>query len=264
MIHTISIITKRGSTLSIKACGNSGPALFLLHGFPLDHRMWLNQIEPLGERYRVIVPELRGFGHSTVDSDYTLADLAEDVEQVRQHLAAREQIHLVGLSMGGYVCFEYWHAYSMNLKSLALANTKPSADDETAKQGRLAMAAKAIEQGTWSAVSPMLDRLIGADSRGSAVESAMREMMESASPQAVAAAQRAMASRRDFTSMLPSIAIPTLVITGQHDVIAPPEPTKSWASQIPNSRYVELPGSGHMTTMESPESFNQALIDFIR
>jgi 3-oxoadipate enol-lactonase len=264
VIHTISIITKRGNTLSIKACGNSGPALFLLHGFPLDHRMWLNQIEPLGERYRVIVPELRGFGQSTVDSDYSLADLAEDVEQVRQHLAAREQIHLVGLSMGGYVCFEYWHAYTMNLKSLVLANTKPSADDETAKQGRFAMAAKALEQGTWPAVAPMMDRLIGANCRGSAVETTMREMMESASPQAVAAAQRAMAERRDFTPMLPSIAIPTLIITGQHDVIAPPEPTQAWASQIPNSRYVELPDAGHMTTMESPEQFNQALIDFIR
>jgi 3-oxoadipate enol-lactonase len=262
LIHSISLITPRGSTLSIKACGK-GPSLFLIHGFPLDHRMWIHQMEPLSNHFQVIAPELRGFGGSTVDSDYTLADLADDIEQVRTHLSNNQPIRLVGLSMGGYVCFEYWRKYGHHLHALVLANTKPSADDDAAKQGRLAMADKALKEGTWPAVAPMIDRLLPSTAKGTAVDSQMREMMQSASPQAVAAAQRAMAQRTDFTAQLPSIKTRTLVITGELDPIAPPAATKTWAGQIPDAKTVVLPGVGHMTPLESPQQFNEELTAFL-
>lgn len=263
MIHSISIITQRGHTLSIKAAGSAGPVVMLIHGFPLDHRMWLKQILPLAERFRVLVPELRGFGGSTVDADYSMVDLAEDIEQVRVHLASREQIHLVGLSMGGYVCFEYWRAFGPQLKSLVFANTKPSIDDEPTQQRRLAMAEQVLITGTWAAVAPMMERLIPASAFGTQIETDMQHMMQSASPQAVAAAQRAMANRLDFVPLLKTIKTPTLVITGQYDVIAPPEPTRAWSEQIPNAQFVELTGSGHMTTLEVPEDFNRVLLEFL-
>lgn len=262
LIHSISLITPRGSTLSIKACGK-GPSLFLIHGFPLDYRMWVHQIEPLSNHFQVIAPELRGFGGSTVDSDYTLADLADDIEQVRTHLSNNQTIRLVGLSMGGYVCFEYWKKYSQHLHSLVLANTKPSADDDTARQARLAMADKALKEGAWPAVAPMIDRLIPPTAKGTAVESQMREMMQSASPQAVAAAQRAMAQRTDFTAQLPGIKLKTLVITGELDPIAPPAATKIWAGQIPDAKCVVFSGVGHMTPLESPQQFNEELTSFL-
>lgn len=263
MIHHLSIITARGQTLSIKASGSAGPPVFLIHGFPLDYRMWSEQIEALAQRFRVIVPELRGFGGSTVDADYALSDLADDIEQVRIHLASKDKIHLIGLSMGGYVAFEYWHRHGTNLRSLVLANTKPDRDSPAAAQNRLDMADHAIRQGTWPAVSPMMDRLIASSSKGTAVEEKMREMMMSASPLAIAAAQRAMANRRDFCSLLSGITTPTLVLTGQLDSIAPPEATQQWASKLPLGKFAEIPAAGHMTTLETPELFNAIVTQFL-
>lgn len=261
LIHSISLITPRGNTLSIKACGK-GPALFLIHGFPLDYRMYVHQIEAFADRYQVIVPELRGFGGSTIDGDYSLADLADDIEQIRSHLSNHQPIRLVGLSMGGYVCLEYWRKYRHHLDSLVLANTKPDGDDDLTKQARLAKAEQALNEGTWSSVAPMLDRLIPQAARGTAIESRMSEMMQSASPQAVAAAQRAMSQRDDFTALLPSIATKTLVITGELDPIAPPQATQAWASQIPAASYREFPAVGHMSPLESPQLFNDTLSAF--
>lgn len=263
LIHTISLISARGNTLNIKACG-SGQPLFLLHGFPLDHRMWLNQIEPLGAHFQVIAPDFRGFGSSSLEGDYSIVDLADDVEQVRIHLAANRPIHLVGLSMGGYVCLEYWKKHSAKLASLVLANTKPTADDPIARQGRLEMAEKAIREGSWPAVAPMMDRLIAPTSKNTAIESAMCEMMQSARPEAVAAAQKAMAQRIDFTDSLPNIQLQTLVVTSELDPIAPPDATRLWSRQIPNAQYVEFAGAGHMSTLEVPDQFNATLLKFLR
>lgn len=263
MIHNISLIAPRGNTISIKACGNAGPALFLLHGFPLDHRMWLNQIESFGKRFRVIVPELRGFGGSTVDTSYSFADLAGDVELVRKHLAGNEKVNMIGLSMGGYVCFEYWRHFGRELDKLVLANTKPSADDEVTRRARLVMGEKALSEGSWAAAESMMERLIPKHCRGTTLEDEMREMMESAAPEAVAKAQQAMAQRADFGDLLPTIQTPTLVITGELDVIAPPESTRQWASKLPNGTYCEFPNAGHMTTMEIPDQFNEAVLNFL-
>lgn len=236
----------------------------LVHGFPLDHRMWLDQIEPLAEQYRVIVPELRGFGGSTVDSDYTLAELAVDLEQVRIHLSSNQPMHLVGLSMGGYVALEYWAQFRGNLRSLTLANSKPTQDDTAAREGRINMAKVAREQGSWPAVAPMLERLLPPQASGSKVYLRVREMMEQATPEAIAAAQLAMAGRRDFSGQLDSIRVPTLVTTGQLDAIADPEVTRQWATKIPQATFVEFAGSGHLTPMELPEQFYQQLSQFLK
>ncbi len=225
--------------------------------------MWLNQIEAFSKRFRVIVPELRGFGGSTVDNDYNFSDLAADVELVRKHLAGPEKIHLIGLSMGGYVCFEYWRHFGREIDKLVLANTKPNSDDEVIQRARLVMGEKALREGSWAAASSMMDRLLPAHSRGTALEDRMREMMETAAPEAVAKAQRAMAGRADFVDLLPTMQTPTLVITGELDVIAPPEATRQWASLIPNGKYVEFKNAGHMTTMEVPDQFNQAVMEFL-
>jgi pimeloyl-ACP methyl ester carboxylesterase len=138
-LHEISLIAAAGNTISVKACGK-GSAIIFLHGFPLDHRMWLSQLIELSDRFYCLAIEVRGFGGSSLDGEYLLQDLADDVEQVRRLLSPDQPVHLVGLSMGGYVAFEYWRKYRQNLATLTLANTKPGADSEDAKQQRLQMA----------------------------------------------------------------------------------------------------------------------------
>ncbi len=256
------MITSSGATLSVKASG-TGPVVFLLHGFPLDHRMWLPLIETLRGQYHCIALDLRGFGGSTLDGDYSLADLAEDIECIRARLAQNQQINLVGLSMGGYVALEYWHRYGQHLNSLTLANTKPSADDPAGSAARLEMAQSAISQGAWSAVSPMLSRLLPAKTLETNIGDCVREMMRAASSDAVAAAQRAMARRREFTELIPSVRTPTLVITGELDPIAPPDATRQWSAAIPNCIYREISTSGHLTPLEKPNEFRTILTGFL-
>ena len=83
-----------------------GPVVVLLHGFPLDRSMWSAQVSDVGSIYRLITPDLRGFGQSAApDGIYTMDDMADDVAELLGTLGIREPIVLGGLSMGGYVAF---------------------------------------------------------------------------------------------------------------------------------------------------------------
>lgn len=265
MIHTVGLTGPRGNTISVYAAGH-GPAVMLLHGFPLNHRMWLKQLVALSSRYKVLVPEFRGFGKSALlDAPYTLADLAQDVEFVRLSLANAAPMHLCGLSMGGYVAFEYWRSYSKHLSSLILSNTKPGLDPEAARSGRLAMAEAVHTHGTWATVEPMLPRLLSNNRprEEDTVVSQLTEMLQQPSPPAIAAAQVAMAGRRDFSSELASINLPTLVISSEDDVICPAEESRDWSSQIPGAEFSVIPQAGHLPPMENPAAFNAALESFV-
>ncbi len=266
LTNTISLLAPRGNTISITAAG-SGPPLILLHGFPLDRRMWQFQWSALASDFHVIVPELQGFGMSTLGQpQVSLADLADDIETVRSHLAAETRIHLCGLSMGGYVALEYWQRHRRHLAAIILANTKPGGDTQSARQGRLAMAEAAVAQGTWPAVSGMLPKLLGAGTRANSPELTARveEIMRSAAPESVAAAQRAMADRADFTDRLSEFTLPTLVVTGEEDELAPPAATSRWAEQIPGAVFKCLPSAGHLTPLEAPREFNTTIASFLR
>lgn len=262
MLHSIQLIAPRGNVLSIQAAG-AGPALILLHGFPLDHRMWIEQLSELSQHFHVIAPDLRGFSQSTLnDSPYTLKELADDVEFIRVHLAGEQPLRLCGLSLGGYIAFEYWQHYRQHLALLILANTKPTADDAATRAGRLKMAAEAVELGSWAAVEGLFPKLLSEVTRRQqpAVADSVEAMMRAAPAAAIAAAQQAMASRRDFTAALPTMHTPTLVITGGDDPIAPPAATEGWAKLIPGARYACIADAGHLTPLEQPAQFNALVL----
>jgi len=266
-MHHLSFLAERGNLISVTTAGH-GPPLILLHGFPLDHRQWLPQLTSLSANYHVIAPDLRGFGRSALtDQPYTLADLAGDVEQVRQHFSNGERIALCGLSMGGYVAFEYWRSYASHLTGLILANTKPDADSDQARQARLDMCTQAQQVGAWEAVAGMLPKLLTehhlSEQQGEAFL-ATQQMLKECSVEAVCRAQHALAQRADFIAKLPSIQTPTLVITGEADSIAPADATRKWAAVIPNSSCHVIPQAAHLTPLESPVRFNQLLHDFLQ
>jgi 3-oxoadipate enol-lactonase len=263
LIHSIQILGPRGNTLAVHAAGEGRP-LFLIHGFPLDYRMWQSQLIGLASRFHVVAVNLRGFGASTLDeTDYRIDELAQDVEFLRHHLAGNQPILLGGLSMGGYVAFEYWRQFKDQLSGLILSNTKPTADNEAGKKTREAMANKAHAEGAWPAIEPMLSRLLCDHTRTTKPEvvSEVEQMMRSVSASAIVAAQNAMANRRDFTELLPSIRVPTLVIAGRSDPIAPADEGQLWSSEIPNAIFKVLDYTAHLSPMEAPELFNQAVIE---
>lgn len=265
MQNSISILTSSGRSLNLIGAGHGYP-LMLLHGFPLDTRMWKNQLGSLSSSYQCIAPEFRGFGQSSSESGgYSLGDLAEDIEYVRSHMAHEQQIVLCGLSMGGYVALEYWSRYPQHLAGLILSNTNPFADPPETVQNRLKTADLAKSQGTWAATEPMIPKLLSEHTLTSApdVVDSVKAMLQATPPSAIANAQQAMAKRQDFSPRLSQITTPTLVVTSELDALAPPEQTKQWAAELPNSSVEIIPGAGHLPPLEAPQAFDKAVIGFL-
>lgn len=264
MIHKLSIATRGGNMMQVASAG-SGPALLLVHGFPLDHSMWNDQLAGLSDRFHVLAPDMRGFGASTSFEAYSIADLADDLEYVRYHFANQKQLFVCGLSMGGYVALEYWRRHAKHLAGLILADTKPHTDEEEVVAARLAMASRVLEVGAWEATHGMLPRLLSTcrATGHDTVTADVARMLESAQPKAIAAGQIAMAERAAFDSQLIDINVPTQVICGSHDAICSPQLTRQWAKNIAGARLDIIKDAGHIPPMENPAAFNLAVSSFL-
>jgi 3-oxoadipate enol-lactonase len=250
----------------------AGQPILLVHGFPLDHTMWDSQIESLSKHARVIAPDLRGFGQSPlgpVDPTHGITmeryadDLAEFLNEL--NLGPDHPIVFIGLSMGGYIAWQFARKYATRLQALVLLDTRSIADTDEARAGRIKMAENVAEWGSGRVAEMMGPKLVApsAFEKKPAVVTALRRVVESTSPAAIAAAQRGLAARPDMTSFLPQINVRTLFIVGDQDVISPPAEMQAIAGAIPNAEFIVIPNSGHMTTMEQPESVNEALTRFI-
>src|SRR5713101_5532948 len=195
-------ITSGDAEIAYESLG-SGPPVLLLHPFPAHHELWLPAAQTLLSRYRVILPDLRGHGDSGVgEGPASMAKHAADVARILDH-AEVGRAAFVGVSIGGYVLFEFWRRYRSRVAALALCNTKAPADTPEAKAGRLQAAADVMERGTEPFFESMVPKLLGKttlDTRPDLVEGALR-MMRKMSPEDVAQVQRGMAERPDSVPM---------------------------------------------------------------
>lgn len=244
----------------------SGTPLLLVHGFPLDNTMWVGQIDGLADACRVIAPDLRGFGASSVTTEtVTMEQFADDLAALLDSLAISEPIVFCGLSMGGYVAWQFALRHPQKLAKLIVCDTRAIADSAEAAAGRLKMAEKVLAEGSQIAADAMQPKLFGpntAAQQPQVVEST-RQVMLRTKPAGIAAALRGMAQRPDVTSRLSEITVPTLVICGQHDGISPPAEMRGIADKLPNARFVEVPDVGHMAPLEAPALVNQEIRQFI-
>jgi pimeloyl-ACP methyl ester carboxylesterase len=121
------------------------------------------------------------------------------------------------------------------------------------------------EEGTAFLAEEMLPKLVGATTRErrALILGRIRAMVESAPAYAVAWAQRAMAARPDSFDTLRSVDVPTLVVVGEEDELAPPADAQAMADAVPGARLVTIPKSGHLTAVETPDEFNAAMLDFL-
>jgi len=243
-----------------------GLPVVLVHGFPLDHSMWNAQIDALSRRYRVIAPDMRGFGRSGVDQTTVgMERLADDLAALLDALEVRRPVAMAGLSMGGYVAFQFWRKYGSQLAGLILLDTRSVADSAEVAAGRLEMAERVLREGPAPLIDNMTPRLFAKtvlDSRPDIVDT-LQHVMLNTDRRAIAAALRGMAERPDVTGMLAKIDCPTLVIVGQEDAISTSDEMHEIARAIPTAEFLEIAGSGHMTTMEKPGEVNAALLEFL-
>src|SRR4029077_4701210 len=193
----------------------------LLHPFPAHHEFWLPVAEALASRYRLILPDLRGHGQSGAgEGPATMAKHAADVARVMDD-ARVDRAPLIGVSIGGYLLFEFWRTHRSRVAALALCNTKAPPDNAEARAARLQAANDVLERGIEPFLQSMVSRLFGKttrDTRPDLIDGALR-MMRQMSPEDIAQVQRGMAERPDSIDTLKTINVPTLLVTGEEDIM---------------------------------------------
>ncbi|MBL8728668.1 MAG: alpha/beta hydrolase [Planctomycetes bacterium] len=242
-----------------------GPLAVLIHGYPLDHRMWLDVLHgPLAEQRTLVAVDLRGHGDSPWCGDdvHPMDLFADDVSAVIRTLGDGP-LDVVGLSMGGYVAQALWARHPALVRSLALVDTRSRPDDEAAKAGRDAAIQTVVEQGRAAIANGMLGKLLAPrperDVRALLLRARLHTMIESLPVETIVADLRGLRDRPDRTPMLAGITVPTLVVVGSDDRITPPAEARQMSAAIPGARLATLPGCGHMTPMEDPVGFAREL-----
>ena len=255
--------TVNGTTLFYQESGRGLP-LVLLHGFPLDHRVWHKQVHDLSGVCRVITPDLRGFGQSLGGGAFTIASLAEDLYVLLSQIRALPCV-LGGLSMGGYVALEYERQYASTLRGLILIDTRAADDAPDVRAGRDAMIELAKTAGSAAVAGQMLPKVLapGAfDSRPDLVAE-LKSIMEACPPQTIEHAQAAMRDRPDYRPTLQRIAAPTLIIVGESDAMTPPTLAEAMHQSIPGSTVSIIKDAGHMSPIEQPQQVSRAIRHFL-
>lgn len=248
--------------------GDGERAVVFVHGFPFRATMWEPTIPvALEAGFRVVVPDLPGFGMSDVPgprSDYSVDNYADLVTGLIAELGLGRVV-LVGLSMGGYIALAVARRHPEVLAALVLADTRADPDTPEGRQTRSDQQALVEEHGE---VAPLVDGLLNrilSDSspHHAEVRATLGAMMRATATAGWIGALEAMKTRRDQTDLLPTIAVPTLVIVGESDALIPVDVAEGMAKALPNARLDVVPNAGHVANMENPEVFNRALAQFL-
>lgn len=249
-----------GATIYYTEQGHGLPVI-LVHGFPLDHRIWKHQVDALSRQYRVIAPDLPGFGQSGATPPFSIQSLAETLHHFARSIDACPFV-LGGLSMGGYVALAYAVEYPTDLKGLMLIDTRCEADTMEAKENRLRMIDVCNQKGPAAIADLMVSKMLAPGADAAVRTDLMRIMQECPSP-AIVQALQAMHDRADYRDKLASIAVPTLVIVGESDAITPPDGAIAMSREIPQSKVCVIHGAGHLAPMERPEKVNAEIAAFL-
>jgi pimeloyl-ACP methyl ester carboxylesterase len=258
-------LTLPGVELALADHGAGRPVV-LIHGFPMDHSIWSEQVQSLARHYRVITPDLRGLGRSSITSGkVSVEQWADDLAAMLDALKITERIVLGGLSMGGYVAFRFFQAHRARLAGLILCDTKAAADTPQAAAGRLETAQRVQREGARFLADAMLPRLLAPATlaRQAEVADRLRQIILAGDPAGYAATSRGLAERPDFTPLLPRIDCPTLLIVGRQDAISTVAEMNAMARAIPGSRIVEIEAAGHVTPLEAPAEVSAAMEEFL-
>jgi len=255
--------TINGAAIFYEDSGKGSPPLVLVHGFPLDSRIFADQATSLSKDRRVIRPDLRGFGQSQSSApSFSIASLADDLDALLKDIDALPCV-LGGLSMGGYIALAFATKYASDLKGLILIDTRSEGDTSDGKAARDKMVASLKQGGSRAIADQMFPKMLAPQNQSTEVGARARNIMESQRPETIERALIAMRDREDYTSILPSIVAPTLVLVGENDTIAPPDLAKKLHAAIPNSILQIIPNAGHLSTMEQPQAVTQAIREFL-
>jgi 3-oxoadipate enol-lactonase len=255
-----AIDTTRGRMGWLEA-GEGWPVV-LLHAFPLNAAMWRPQLEAVPSGWRLVAPDLRGFGAGPpLDRPVAMDEYAMDVMALMDALRIDEAA-VGGLSMGGYVTFALFRLAPARFTAMVLADTRAQADTPAGREARLQMRALLAERGPRGIADQMLPKLLSPDAPPGIVAT-VRGAIESADARAIDAAIGALMERPDSTPELARINVPVLVTAGERDALTPVADAQAMQRGIARSTLVVIPEAGHLANLEQPAAFSRALADFL-
>jgi pimeloyl-ACP methyl ester carboxylesterase len=242
-------------------------ALVLIHAFPLGAGMWEGQFKALPPGWRLIAPDLRGFGGSTIpdsEDSPSIEDYARDVIDLLAALKITTAV-VGGCSMGGYAAFAVARQAPDLVGGLVLIDTRATADTPEGRSNRRNMLALLDREGPSGVARDMMPKLLGHTTleQRPQIEPFVRRLIKQQSAAALRGGVLRMMSRPDSTSLLQQLAVPTLIIVGDEDVLTPPDDARKMAALAPQAQLVEIPQAGHLPNLEEPRAFNDALTTFL-
>ena len=246
------------------------PPVLLLHGVGGGRQAWDDASSGTGAAlaaagFRALAVDFPGYGLSATISPYDLAGLADAVERLIDWLDCGPAV-VVGHSMGGMVAQELLARAPQAVAMAVLASTspafgKPGGDwQRDFLQSRFAPLDAGL--GMAGLAEPLVSSMVAPEM--SAARRAVAQAMMSGVPEATYRSAVAALVSFDRRAALPSIQVPTLVVTGELDRTAAPEVARRMAGFIPGAQFSVVPGAGHLLNIEQPEAFNRVLLDFVQ
>ncbi|MDZ7361148.1 MAG: alpha/beta fold hydrolase [candidate division KSB1 bacterium] len=232
-----------------------GPAILFAHGFPFSRAIWQPQITAFAKTHRVIAPDLRGHGQSSAPAGiYAMETFADDLHHLIEERKCGPVV-LVGHSMGGYISFAFYRNFPQKVRALILFCTRASADSEEGKAARENLAQRAEREGPAAVAEQMLPKMLAPATAASRPElvAQVRDFMLATSVNGLTGSLRGMAARPSAVELLPKIAVPTLVVAGENDLIIPASEAATMAKTIPNAELAMISHAGHLASLENPD-----------
>ncbi|MFI9352247.1 alpha/beta fold hydrolase [Streptomyces lydicus] len=244
----------------------SGEALVLVHGHPFNRSMWRPQIEHFARAgWRVIAPDLRGYGESSVVPGTTpLETFVRDTVALLDRLGI-ERFVLGGLSMGGQIVMEFHRLFPDRIRAVVLADTFAAAETAEGRAARHAMADRLVREGMDGYAHEVLTKMIAPHTAARRPEVARHVlgMMTSTPPEGAAAALRGRAERPDYTDLLANIAVPVLVVVGADDEYTPVSDARLLHERVPAGTLAVIERAAHLPNLEREQEFNAVLAEFL-
>ena len=241
----------------------SGDCAVLIHGHPFDRTLWEPQLAALRDGFRVLAPDLRGFGQSPVTAGtVTMRQYAADLEGLLDDLGIGRAA-IIGLSMGGLVTMELAAARPERYWAIGLVATTmepPAPAERAARRER----ADAVERDGMQVLLDYMHTGVYGPHCPASVRARVDAMMSAAPPAGAAAALRGRAERPDYRALLTGLDIPALVCTGSADPWSDQAVTAEIIACLKRPEPVVIDGAGHLPNLEAQDEFNDILRAFLQ
>lgn len=259
MIETIRVTAPDGAVTGARCAGDAGRTLIFVHGVGSTAAIWDAQLNAFGKDRRCLAIELRGNGALAPDPDPSLitrAGFAADVLAVAD-AAGAGRFTMVGCSLGGVVAFELWKLAPERFDAMVIVGSFAYYPN-----------ARAYADGVGAIVREAGGMRAFAEARAAKLGLPPARLAETIEQMACKSVPCYLASTEatwtgDYRELLPAIAVPTLVLCGERDAIAPYPLSEEIARGIPGARLAIVEGAGHVANADNPGRFNELLGDFL-